>query len=260
MRRVFLILIICLINQIASAQLIDSAFQTKMLNAQTTIPKMPITEFLIEFKATGPFTEALKIPTKIIYRPIYGYNNNEYQIVDSFIYDDKGFMAAVVGITVEPRLNLYPNKKSTFFIKTPISFAISVAYPGTKYYDKSWGSMNLNMPILIGYGRNLNANSENSNLNGFSFSLGYQFLRGPILGAKRDLTDFKDYKSRKNWFMPLIGFDYYWLTKKSKAHGISFLFSPSMFYFKVAYSFRTKRSFEKNADGTKKPKKDHYWR
>jgi hypothetical protein len=223
-----LIITACLISIAASGQLIDSSFQAKMLLVNRKAPKRPTTEWMLEFKTTGPFCEIMKLPSKPVYSKTLEYT-----------FNDDGLLVGIAGITVEPKLNLFPGKQGGFFLKTPISFSVSVTYPGD--YHKTWGCLNLDLPCLAGYGRGLNSVSSSTSLNGYALSVGYQLLVGPLLGAKRERFDFGRYKPRRTWIMPLIGFDYYWMTKKEKPHGISLLISPTQLYFKTAWSFRTVR-------------------
>lgn len=197
--------------------------------------------------------ELLKLPIKYyqLYSNDYIWSDEDDLIYPINVYDS-GLLFSTIGITIEPKLNILSKYNSSFFIKTPLAFDISVISPGQgqkikngwvsmSFTPKEWGVFSYNLPILIGYSKNLNSSLVNSKSTGYSFSLGAQFMKISLVGSKSNFktNNSANYTPRKEWFMPLIGFDYYWLSKKEKIRGVSIILSPTQFYFKAAYTFRS---------------------
>lgn len=220
-------------------QIQDSLFEIKMNSDDMNGSEKNEKFIFLDFQASGPFCEVLRIKPKTIYRAEYDYISaiNDYGIVDSVEVSDKGLMVSILSVTVSPRINLISNYSSSLFIKFPISFGLSLTYPGSVYYSKSWGVFNFNCPVLVGYGKNLNSSAENASKSGFSISFGGQFIKGPMIGAIRDLEDYPNYEPRRKWIMPLVQGDYFWLTRKRKMKGVSLSFSPFPIYFKASLTF-----------------------
>jgi hypothetical protein len=231
---------------IVRSQLIDSTFQAKMNNIKqkTTGNRF---DFITEFKVNGPMTESFKIEDAEILVLKKDLSNGGF-FYDSIKFIEKGFMHSIGGITIEPRLNYILNTKSSVFIKAPINFSVSVTYLNSHNYLYSYGALNIGLPLLVGYGRNLNSASNHVSLKGFSISGGYNLLLGPLVGVKRNVEDetkwfYRDYRARRLWHYPIIGFDYYWVSKKNKVHGFSLLTSPNQFYLRLSFMIKSKGKF-----------------
>lgn len=230
MKRIFLILIMALSAFNAAAQLADSSFYAKMVLRKYKLETQK-TRFSVQLKTSPPFGEMNRItPEKIDF-----YQDGELYEEANFI--DLGISMNMLNIIAEPKFDFSAGKTSSIFIKAPVSFAFSLTSPGIDVFSKTWGKFSCNLPVMVGFSKNLNAISSIPRKNGYSFSVGYQIIYGPLAGATRDPVGFPFYEPRRKWAMPLVGFDYNWLNKKNKIKGLSATFSPTHMYFQVSYSF-----------------------
>ena len=170
----------------------------------------------------------------------YSYNSNN---PDSLLYVDNGLLFTIFGLTFEPRINLINMPKSSIFIKSPMSFNFSITTNGD-YRGKEKGFVHMTFPFLIGYSKGLNSNFINTDKIGFAISGGVQIIRGPLFGGglytnESDFVGSESYELRNNWIMPVVQFDYYKLSKRTKIKGFSLIASVhNHFYFRMALTVK----------------------
>jgi len=210
------------------------SFEDKMkMNVDTKTHSWVFKNVFIDTKYSA-LSELFVIPKKEYMFLEYSYSGD---LTPDTIYEtDKGTLFTIAGITVEPRINIVDNKSSAWFIKSPISFNFSVTSAGD-YPNKNSGFFHFTAPVLLGYSSGLNSTYSNTDRKGIAISAGVQYMRAPITGATTNIDEIYDwegpeeYKTRRNWIMPLIQFDYYTLSKKGKIKG----FSMSMNAYKSFY-------------------------
>jgi hypothetical protein len=168
---------------------------------------------------------------------------------DSVYLIDNGLMYTIAGLTFEPRINLLKMQEASVFIKAPLSlnFSITNVRNDRMAWYKGKGFFHMTLPVLVGYSRGLNSSFTNTDNRGFAISGGVQLMRAPLIGGKIGYTGKSldgiavgdEYELRNNWIMPVVQFDYYKLSKKTKIKGFSLIASVhNHFYFRVALTVK----------------------
>lgn len=245
MRSNFLyIALICIVTNTSFAQIDDAAFEKKM-EMKTKAKDYPwaYKNMFLDYKL-GAFNEFLvaKNIDYVYLEPSYTGDPTP----DTITYHDGGVSMSILSFTLEPRVNLYSSKKTSVFLKSPLSFGVSV-FMNQKYGfpNKGAGAFNLNLPMLIGFSKGLNSNYSSTSKNGFAMAAGFQYTLAPLVGGKTNIFEIRDlipvgegYVQRKTWFMPLVQLDYYKLSRKNKIRGYSMAICPyGTFYIKLAMNF-----------------------
>jgi hypothetical protein len=199
----------------------------------------------IDYKVSGPGSLS-SFRAKQYYAYKYDFTGNKKVIIDTIGYFDKALMISLAGLTFEPKFNLRETYSKSFFLKIPVEIGLSLTLPLENFgYYRRVGVFNLGTGLFFGYAKNLNSSFANSNWNGYSVSIGAQYLYGPIVAGyqiQEYLDNSYDYnfKKRKHRIIPVIQFDYYWIKSNKKIRGFSASFSMFPAYMKLAYTFSSK--------------------
>lgn len=245
MKNQYIIYVILLFSFQSIAQIKELDFDEKMeMKSQHDKYSWAYKNVFLDYKL-GAVSEFFYIPTKS-----YDYISGDYagdQTMDiQKTYVDAGFMLSIFNFTLEPRVNLYSKKDYSIYLKAPVTIGLSIVGDRkVANIHQSTGVFNFNLPIMIGFGKGLNSTFSNVSKRGFAFSFGYQFMKTPLVGAKKTygIVSYsvplgEPYALRKNWGMPLVQIDFYKSTRKSKVRGYSLAFCPyGNFYLKLAMNF-----------------------
>lgn len=247
--RTRLLIAALLIGAVSVAQPTDKEFEDKMM--MKGLEKKYSWSFqnvFADIKYSG-LSELLIIPEKEYDYLFYAYSGQEEP--DTVVFTDKGAMANIFAITLEPRVNLWSNYSKAFFVKAPLELGFSMTInSGTITYRKL-GMFNINFPALVGFGVGLNSSYQNIAKRGFALSAGYQFMMTPVIGGQTKLfTEVytnneyvpvdEPFKVRRTFGFPIVQLDYYSRKDGSAPliNGWSLTFCPyGNIYFKVAKTF-----------------------
>lgn len=233
-----------IISNTSHSQIDDAAFVKKMeMNTKAKDYSWAYKNMFLDYKF-GTFSEFLvaKNIDYVYLEPSYSGDPTP----DTVTLHDGGVSMSFLSFTLEPRVNLYSGKKTSIFLKSPLSFGVSVFMnQKNEFPNKGAGAFNLNLPLLVGFSKGLNSNFTNTSKNGFALAAGFQYTIAPIVGGKTNIFTISDlypigegYEQRKKWFMPLVQVDYYKLTRKNKIRGYSLAVCPyGTFYIKLAMNF-----------------------
>lgn len=165
-------------------------------------------------------------------------------------YSYSPVMISLVSFTAEPRINIVSQLRYSVFLKSPLTFGLSVSKEefNLKHFQGRYGVLNLSVPLLIGFARGLNSSYSNFSKNGFAVSAGFQNLYSPVIRMLPFESYFQNIKyetpvseplvQKVHWFLPMIQFDYYRLNSTNKIQGFSFAISPGKsLYLKMAFNF-----------------------
>ncbi len=183
------------------------------------------------------------------------FSRNEFGIIqnglDTMYWQERPFLTTIASFSLEPRMNLVRLKNGNiFFIKAPTGLGLSITSRST--YRRSRGVFHFNTGILLGIGSGFHSTKSNIESNGLAVSIGFQYLRAPILGHKirneylfgsqsfGDQLELLE-KPRKNWILPTLQVDLYYLNKSNKPRGFSLTVGAfRSFYAKLAMTILDK--------------------
>lgn len=246
MRSIKLSILFLILNSICFSQVKTLEFEKKMeMKPKTENYNWFYRNVFLDCKV-GFLSEVFLTPYKEYKYLKLDYPNDQYP--DSITYRDANILISIANFAIEPRVNIIDGKKSSLFIKSPISLGLSI-YKERRIINninQNVGVFNFNVPLLLGFSTGLNSDFSNVKKRGFALSAGYQFLFTPLLGGKSVYTDFvtenipvsEPYIFKKAWGMPLVQIDYYRLTKNKRINGYSLSVCPyGSFYMKFAFTF-----------------------
>ena len=171
---------------------------------------------------------------------------------NTLYWSSRPFLTTIASFAIEPRLNLTQlSKNKVLFMKAPTGLGLSITSRST--YEIKYGVFHFNTGLLLGIGSGFHSSKSNVETKGFAVSLGFQYLRAPMTGhtiaSEYEYTGVDTFddkytmlnEPKKNWLLPTVQVDLYYLNKHKKPRGYSFTVSMmKAFYFKFAIAILDK--------------------
>lgn len=170
---------------------------------------------------------------------------SDYFENDTARFVDRNLLVNLIGLGLEPRVNLIKQENYTLGLKSSVYLNLSV-YANFDNWYTSTGWLHFNTTAMIYYARGLSSTFNNTSENGFSISGGLMYLRAPLSGQKAvyregeyELTDVSDPFLKNSWLLPVLQFDYYLLTSEFKVRNLSLSlgYTDQNTYFRFNYGF-----------------------
>ena len=153
------------------------------------------------------------------------FTNFEYKTVE---HTDRNFLINIIGVGIEPRVNLYETDKTSFGLKASFHFNLSV-YNTLDNQFKERGNHHISSSAMVFMGRGLGSTYFNINEYGWALSAGINYIKTPISGGEIKFTpdeylinpESEEFR-KSTWLLPMIQFDHYRLTEKNRLRSVSF--------------------------------------
>lgn len=173
------------------------------------------------------------------------FKTSDYFENDTSRFVDKNLLVNLIGIGLEPRVNLIKKENFSLGIKGSIHLNLSL-YANFDSWNKSTGWVHMNSTGMVYFAKGLSSTFNNTSEKGFAVSGGIMYLKAPLSGndpvyneGEYELTPSSDPFLRDTWLLPLVQFDYYLLTSDFKIRNLSLSlgYINQNTYFRFNYGF-----------------------